>query len=368
MGQSGIFPYDKDEIPWHPGTVKRTKQKIEESNPTIANQNATIPPVKKTPTNPTGPANSNQVAPNLEKQQIDAKNNNQKILCDIKKSLLIDSLSNLQQKTGGAFFKAHARCKSEEMICRGQRAPSRGEENDRNNNQRVLSVSAPSGGGNFQWENQKLQQRRQNQLRKLGNREDEPADKKSNKNKDNSSTQMGKLKNLKMYFESKASDESQKSCSVPSSPIAVHVDVKVEAVVEPTREDINVKGLVDKYEVTKRGHVKHNSLPTTGVQRNRPKSMMETKSSVKNPLMLTHSSILKGEDFGKPPVIPAGPQTQMPVVKNTLFSSNNPTIQINQKNPTTGCRKIVQQQGKTHPLSKLGIGKRLNTTPAYNTM
>lgn len=30
MGQSGIFPYEKDEIPWHPGTVKRTKQKIEE--------------------------------------------------------------------------------------------------------------------------------------------------------------------------------------------------------------------------------------------------------------------------------------------------------------------------------------------------
>ncbi|XP_014469061.1 PREDICTED: protein phosphatase Slingshot homolog 2 isoform X2 [Dinoponera quadriceps] len=30
LGSSGLFPYDKEEIPWHPGTVKRTKQKLEE--------------------------------------------------------------------------------------------------------------------------------------------------------------------------------------------------------------------------------------------------------------------------------------------------------------------------------------------------
>lgn len=29
---SGIFPYDRDEIPWHPGTVKRTKQKLESNS------------------------------------------------------------------------------------------------------------------------------------------------------------------------------------------------------------------------------------------------------------------------------------------------------------------------------------------------
>ncbi|CAL7933182.1 unnamed protein product [Xylocopa violacea] len=31
LGSSGLFPYDKEEIPWHPGTVKRTKQKLEEN-------------------------------------------------------------------------------------------------------------------------------------------------------------------------------------------------------------------------------------------------------------------------------------------------------------------------------------------------
>lgn len=32
LGSSGLFPYDKEDIPWHPGTVKRTKQKLEEGN------------------------------------------------------------------------------------------------------------------------------------------------------------------------------------------------------------------------------------------------------------------------------------------------------------------------------------------------
>lgn len=32
LGSSGLFPYDREEIPWHPGTVKRTKQKLEESS------------------------------------------------------------------------------------------------------------------------------------------------------------------------------------------------------------------------------------------------------------------------------------------------------------------------------------------------
>ncbi|XP_076244490.1 protein phosphatase Slingshot isoform X4 [Calliopsis andreniformis] len=31
LGSSGLFPYDKEEIPWHPGTVKRTKLKLEEN-------------------------------------------------------------------------------------------------------------------------------------------------------------------------------------------------------------------------------------------------------------------------------------------------------------------------------------------------
>ncbi|XP_063220767.1 protein phosphatase Slingshot isoform X2 [Bacillus rossius redtenbacheri] len=35
LGSSGLFPYDRDEIPWHPGTVKRTKQKLEGGTGTV---------------------------------------------------------------------------------------------------------------------------------------------------------------------------------------------------------------------------------------------------------------------------------------------------------------------------------------------
>lgn len=35
LGSSGLFPYDKEEIPWHPGTVKRTKQKLEEGTSAV---------------------------------------------------------------------------------------------------------------------------------------------------------------------------------------------------------------------------------------------------------------------------------------------------------------------------------------------
>lgn len=46
LGSSGLFPYDKEEIPWHPGTVKRTKQKLEEGTTTggvkrVCTQNST---------------------------------------------------------------------------------------------------------------------------------------------------------------------------------------------------------------------------------------------------------------------------------------------------------------------------------------
>lgn len=38
LGSSGLFPYDKEEIPWHPGTVKRTKQKLEEGSTATVNK------------------------------------------------------------------------------------------------------------------------------------------------------------------------------------------------------------------------------------------------------------------------------------------------------------------------------------------
>lgn len=424
MGQSGIFPYDKDEIPWHPGTVKRTKQKIEEKQiVTSSTPIAVLPQTNPPPSSVVLPQQQQQAPP--PSSQSDAKNNNQKILCDIKKSRLIDSLSNLQQKNsnkaqkGGpimrsASYKTHARCKSEEMITRStsqtivaKQSPSKSSlgfstENDSNNNNRTLSTSAPGqycmnliNNNNdvimqFSAYGLKMPQRRQNQLRKHNSQTiDEPADKKSNKNKDVSGA--GKLQNLKEYFESKALNPPGKNCqSLPSSPIAIHIDVSSNVdgpqfdvataqAKSNKKEDINVRVLVDKFDRTKMRHIKHNSTGSgvqlgqkgTGgtanpiISKQRPKSMLETMASNK-PHMINHSTVLKTDDFGRPPPIPP---PQMPVVRNALMSSNNPMQigSLNQKaNAVTGCKKI--QQGRSHPLSKLAFNKRLNTTPAYNTM
>lgn len=391
MGQSGIFPYEKNEIPWHPGTVKRTKQKIEEKQ---------VPIVRSA----SGPSYQPSTT-------IDAKNNNNnKILCDIKKSLLIDNLTNrtskgssspkqpqkfakLQQSSSVSSAaissnKAQSRSKSEEYLS-AQRAitmatsenfPS--QSNDRNNNSQQLSASAPDTFCmNFMSENDqdtmkttstlKLQHRRQ-QFKKPGPLSTEDTiDKKMSKSQQN----VGKVKNLKMNFEAKANNtnlksnsggnnnnNNKKNCqSLPSSPIAIHIDVS-SATNDgfPSANTEDIKTLIDRYD----GVAKMRNIwsPST---RQRPRSLFETKFSMKTfqpkPLLISHQTIFqKNEDFKRPPI----PSQQAPSVKNAINQQN-----VCVKN--TGNSRKTQQHGKTHPLSKLGINKqRLNTSPAaaYNTM
>lgn len=377
MGQSGIFPYEKDEIPWHPGTVKRTKQKIEEKQVPIMRSAS---------------------GPSYQTTTIDAKNNNNnnnKILCDIKKSLLIDNLTSrtgkgsstqkfakLQQSSSVTSNKSSMRSKSEEYLSAQRNfrlATSSSQDNDSNNNsQQQLSVSAPEtycssflsqsdDVAPMRTSTLKLQQRR-HQFKKLGSATtDELSDKKMSKRSDQG---IGKVKNLKMNFEAKAHNTSattttttnKKNCqSLPSSPIAIHIDVSSSDGF-PSANSEDIKTLIDLYDGVAK---KRNILsPNT---RQRPKSLYETKLTMKSlqqkPLLISHQTVFqKGEDYKRLPPIPS----QQPTVKNALMTSNQNVVVKSIGN----CRK-TQQHGKTHPLSKLSINKqRLNTTPAtaYNTM
>ena len=390
MGQSGIFPYEKDEIPWHPGTVKRTKQRIEEKQVPIMRSSG--PSYQPTTT-------------------IDAKNNNNnnKILCDIKKSLLIDNLTNrtskgssspkqpqkfakLQQSSSVSSAainsnKAQFRSRSEEYLL-AQRAIkiassegfSSSQNNDRNNNSQQLSASAPETYClNFMSGNEeeakkstvKLQHRRQ-QFKKPGALTvEEMTDKKMSK----SQQSVGKVKNLKMNFEAKANisnvkatsgvNSNKKNCqSLPSSPIAIHIDVS-SATSDgfPSANSEDIKTLIDRYD----GVAKMRNILSPNT-RQRPRSLFETKFNMKTfqpkPLLISHQTIFqKNDEFKRPPI----PSQQQPSVKNALMTSNQQNVCV--KN-AGNCRKI-QQHGKTHPLTKLGINKqRLNTNPAaaYNTM
>lgn len=49
---SGMFPYDRDEIPWYPGTVKRTKQKLEEGTGTVKRMCSDVQQRSESPASP----------------------------------------------------------------------------------------------------------------------------------------------------------------------------------------------------------------------------------------------------------------------------------------------------------------------------
>lgn len=358
MGQSGIFPYEKDEIPWHPGTVKRTKQKIEEKQ---------------------GPMMKSASGPPYQPTTNDAKNKNNKLLCDIKKSLLIDNLTNRtcrgssSPKQPQKFAKiqecssvssvainsnqAQIRCKSEESLPDRLQRPA---------NQQ-LSASAPETycisfvSSNDEVTSKtatlKLQQRRQQFKKPNADATDDSTAKRSGK-RDNQQS-IGKVRNLKMNFEAKANNsnvipatsaQSKNTHSLPSSPIAIHIDVSSNNNDGfPSANGEDIRTLIDRYD----GAAKMRNILSPNV-RQRPRSLFETKFSMKTfqpkPLLISHSNSLgKTEEFKRPPI----PATQP--VKNALMNSNQ-----NVCVKTSSSRKI-QQHGKTHPLSKLNINKRLNT-------
>jgi hypothetical protein len=200
---------------------------------------------------------------------------------------------------------------------------------------------------------------------------DESSDKKLSKRE--SQQGIGKVKNLKMNFEAKANSavppasgtgNNNKSCqSLPSSPIAIHIDVSpATSDGFPSANSEDIKTLIDHYD----GVAKMRNIPLPNA-RQRPKSLYETKFNMKTfqpkPALITHQTIFakNSDEFKRPPI-----PSYQPTVKNALMTSNQNVVVKSVGN----CRKI-QQHGKTHPLSKLVINKqRLNTSPAtaYNTM
>lgn len=274
MGNSGIFPFDKDEIPWHPGTVKRTKQKIEELS--------------------------------AAKRICSESNDENKMMNRIQQS----------------------RCHSEEVLAGTSLSSS---------HYSRLSASAPetSAIGLI------------SPLRRFNLKTRHSIDESLK------SGLPGIVRSLKMNFEakSKTDENGKKVKSLPSSPVAVHIDLSTSNLNKENKEDISVKGLVDKYEVTK-------MRPIETVPKQRPRSVFETKQiHMTKPFMITHSTIIsKTDEYRRPPV--------PPTVKNAIGN-----IPISGVSAAKNVCKKVQQHGKTHPLARLGLSKqRVNTSAAYNTM
>jgi protein phosphatase slingshot len=304
--KNSVFPYEKDDIPWHPGTVKRTKQKIEERNSTTEASGTST----------------------------------KRICCD---------------KTGKKADPAKkGRSCSEELLSISRRSDGSVQLFSR------LSASAPGSFtfGEFQATECKTAP---TVCRRFSFKYADKSNIKEEEEDNAASVRAGIVKNLKMNFEAKAATETEtkKGRSLPSSPVAIHVEVK--DVKADTLEDINVKGLVKEYEVTKMrsntigGSVRSTTTTPAAVVKPRPKSVyVEPVKYAQNnkPMMINHSTIIgKQDEFARPPI---------PMVRGIVLPTTTPSA-----GAVTGVKK-VQQHGKTHPLARISLAKRVNS--AFNTM
>ncbi|XP_053691093.1 protein phosphatase Slingshot isoform X2 [Sabethes cyaneus] len=363
-GQSGIFPYDKDEIPWHPGTVKRTKQKIEERS------SSSIKRICSEKFNFARPKEAESRGTDSQQQ----RSNSEEVLPSNRTAPVMVSTTY-----------ARLSASAPDSYCLSPFGSQKKADND-----------PPVSKGHH---------------RRFSFRKEQSSEQK--KNDENTTLSVsGLVKNLKMSFEAKVNDrskkEQKKGRSLPSSPVAIHNELNKHGPGGKTQqqqqqqqpEDITVRDLVVRYEAPRfrasfNTHHRHNSssCSSTGtdqvVLRQRPRSVYEPLKSAQNhqqkPLMLSHSTNplkVGTDDFSRPSVVsPAifgggGPFDRRIFIGSRTSSSQSQSSAGGGGGPSAGIasgpKKVVQHHGKTHPLANL-TKHRINATSttaatAYNTM
>jgi protein phosphatase slingshot len=211
----------------------------------------------------------------------------------------------------------------------------------------------------------------------------------------------GLVKNLKKEFEAKSINKTEKcgvtstelsageselkrptegvkARSLPSSPVSSHPQCKSPGPAS-TVEDLSVKVLVGKYEVSKNGVGQSDSPPLGRRQRLSENETIPRRTLVSQPPIPLrkssleiqyiqnnankHSSLLvrnlrNGSEGSnaRPPIVPH--------VRSCLGPS--PSVVVASVVAKAATKK--QQQGKTHPLARLTINKPRHTNTVYNTM
>ncbi|KXJ74908.1 hypothetical protein RP20_CCG012754 [Aedes albopictus] len=364
--QSGIFPYDKDEIPWHPGTVKRTKQKIEERSTSSIKRICSEKFGHKHPKGDDGSRGGSQQRSNSEE-------------------VLPSNRSTAVMISNTTYTRLSASAPDSYCLCSFGRKKSEEEQS--------------AGKGHH---------------RRFSFRKNVPDEKKTAAapNDENAaiSAVSGIVKNLKMSFEAKVGDrskrESKKVRSLPSSPVAIHTELskhgsqgpgKLNQSQQQQQEDITVRDLVDRYEAPRlrasfNTHHRHNSGSSTMtgseqvVLRQRPRSVFEPlkhKQLPNRPMTITNSiNLIRSaqEDFSRPPPFGGG---GIPFVRGIIVppsgsnvgSGTGSMVGPGSGGTGGGNKKVIQHHGKTHPLAKINLTKhRINATSAttaataYNTM
>lgn len=352
---SSVFAYDRDDIPWHPGTVKRTKQKIE-SCAVVKRKCSIVPDLNRAGHAPPPPLTAQRLAPTNRWHS--------------EELLPPGAARKLSPTTSIATFhrlsaSAPETCTIGCLATGAATTTTAKRRNHQSRNTRSLqpqrSLDANNEGATTAFA------------------------------ATTTSSPYGLVQNLKQNFEAGQQPNVQKKVkSLPSSPIAAHPDKSAAApdrqfnkFSEPlldNAEERNVRGLVDLYEVHKANHPAYAIKP-------RPRSEYIANTSFgfcKPPHMLSHATIFgyrPPDDARRPPVPPAA--SVAPSVRHTLggggaasscFGVGVPspvvvssTTLVSGGSNTLSFRKM-QQHGKTHPLTRLGLTNPRLSTATYNTM
>ncbi|RZB54403.1 protein phosphatase Slingshot, partial [Asbolus verrucosus] len=331
---SGIFAYDKEDIPWHPGTVKRTKQKIEENN--VKNNESTM-------TKSSSSETLFECSLNEQEKPVEAINklliknvNLVTVPSAISPTIKIpgedNKIANLSRLSVSAPESSSLDLLSPD--CSLSRSASNVSSLSRDTSSSVISTAQCSSVKQHRTFLESLP-RETSKMTKI------------EKFIDNS-TFPGIVRSLKKEFEAKTSTNNElnpetienkknKVNSLPSSPVSLHQD-------KDKIEEKNVKNLLGIFE---------NNKQDAQVTK-RPKSSAKTFTT-KN---ARHSYVdvpkwKNGNEKGaeRPPVSPVVRNTPQCVVASVIASAT----------------KKQQQYGKSHPLARLTIKPRHNN-PLYNTM
>lgn len=341
---SCIFPYDKEEFPWHPGTVKRTKQRLESSTTRqLSSDSATssCASLVKTPSSETLLFN---FAEAINDTLIDrTKTTNAEITTNSAISEKIDIPSVSESKNSRLSFSA-PEPSSLDLVTQGcalSRSTSNVSEQTKTSVKRQKSCLE-------NWQKETLNS------------------KKTEEGLETSS--LGKVQNLKKEFEAKSSitcleqtvpeplhDNAQKTTknrSLPSSPVCVHQTKEnpkvgddlnfdnIRSVFESKKEDGQVVRMRQKYPKPNRNNSRYSCFEV---------SVDKNSSRVGGtPLISNINKPEENEQLKRPPKVPAVQQIAATVI-------------------ATAAKKKQQQFGKTHPLARINIKPRHNN-PVYNTM
>ena len=367
LGSSGLFPYDKEEIPWHPGTVKRTKQKLEEGTGTIkrvcTQSEDVYNPVllHYTPSPTPRRRDSSPIADDSNRTAIKPAASSSPAGIDISPVSVTRQLSRLSTSAPAPSSLSPDTDNLTSTLLRTCRSESE------TSSPCVVNTTQCPSVKHHKMVLENLS--KPNFTKRCLSADDSPEQNSSSSSSSSSESSRnvsGIVKSLKKEFEAKSTKferspenngerESKVIRSLPSSPVIAHSEVKIRGEIggSTENEDLSVRVLVGKYE--KPDSRRNSEIVVRSQMEAHPpaRSKIATQEFARRsaPIMI-HSGpgifISETQEApGRPPV-----PTPSVVVASVVAKAAS---------------KKQQQHGRTHPLARLQVRPRHNS-PVYNTM